>query len=102
MEASKKVEVSKETVTIDLNKISEYRARKIGEAFYNAYMEFMSDPENAAMIEREIEEDRAKNPQKAVEAEECADAPVKYGVITIPREVIIPLDNRPYQRRKKK
>ena len=50
--------MSTKEIVIDTSKISPYRGRAIGRAFYNAYMEFIKDPENAKMIERRAEEIR--------------------------------------------
>lgn len=58
-------------IEIDTSKISPYTGRKIGRAFYNAFMEFISDPENEAMIERETAERRAR---EAAERGETDDA----------------------------
>ena len=43
---------------IDTSKISTYRGRAIGRAFYNAYMNFVKDPEHEKMIEQRAEEIR--------------------------------------------
>ena len=48
------------TIKIDTSKISVYRGRKIGEAFFNAYMRFIKDPENEKMIEKRAEEIRER------------------------------------------
>ena len=45
---------------IDTSKISTYRGRAIGRAFYNAFMKFVEDPENEKMIEQRAEEIREK------------------------------------------
>ena len=44
--------------SIDTSKISTYRGRAIGRAFYNAYMNFVKDPEHEKMIEQRAEEIR--------------------------------------------
>ena len=49
-----------EPFKIDTSKISVYRGRKIGEAFYNAYMNFIKDPENEKFIEQKAEELRER------------------------------------------
>ena len=46
--------------SIDTSKISTYRGRAIGRAFYNAYMNFVKDPENEKMIEQRAEEIRER------------------------------------------
>ena len=43
-------------IKINTDLIPSWRAKRIGKAFYYAFLEFMQDPENAAMIEREAEE----------------------------------------------
>ena len=54
-------------VVIDTSKISPYRGRAIGRAFYNAYMEFIKDSENEKMIEQRAEEIREmESKEKAV------------------------------------
>ena len=50
--------MASKTITIDTSQISVYRGRAIGRAFYNAYMNFIKDPENEKMIERRAEEIR--------------------------------------------
>lgn len=46
--------------SIDTSKISTYRGRAIGRAFYNAYMNFVKDPEHEKMIEQRAEEIRER------------------------------------------
>lgn len=52
--------MSTKEIVIDTSKISPYRARAIGRAFYNAYMDFIKDPENEKMIEKRAEEIRER------------------------------------------
>lgn len=47
-------------VRIDTSQISVYRGRAIGRAFYNAYMNFIRDPEHEKMIELRAEEIRER------------------------------------------
>ena len=56
-------------ITIDTSKISLYRGRAIGRAFYNAYMKFIEDPENEKMIEKRAEEIRNKERKEATSPE---------------------------------
>ena len=49
-----------QTITVDTSQISAYRGRAIGRAFYNAYMNFVKDPEHEKMIEQRAEEIREK------------------------------------------
>jgi len=49
---------SARNITIDTAQISTYRGRAIGRAFYNAYMNFVKDPEHEKMIEQRAEEIR--------------------------------------------
>lgn len=51
-------------IKIDTSKISPYTGRKIGRAFYNAYMEFISDPENEKMIMKRAAEIREERERK--------------------------------------
>lgn len=51
-------------IKIDTSKISPYTGRKIGRVFYNAYMEFISDPENEKMIMKRAAEIRKEREQK--------------------------------------
>ena len=52
------------TVTIDTSKIPAYRSRAIGRAFYNAYMDFVKDPEREKMIEARAAEIRKQQAQR--------------------------------------
>lgn len=52
--------MASQTITVDTSQISAYRGRAIGRAFYNAYMNFVKDPENEKMIEQRAEEIREK------------------------------------------
>lgn len=54
-------------ITIDTSKISLYRGRAIGRAFYNAYMKFIENPENEKMIEKCAEEIRKKERKEATD-----------------------------------
>ena len=49
-----------QSITINTTQISTYRGRAIGRAFYNAYMNFVKDPEHEKMIEQRAEEIREK------------------------------------------
>ena len=49
-----------QTITVDTSQISAYRGRAIGRAFFNAYMNFVKDPEHEKMIEQRAEEIREK------------------------------------------
>ena len=49
-----------QTITVDTSQISAYRGRAIGRAFFNAYMNFVKDPEHEKMIERRAEEIRER------------------------------------------
>ena len=51
---------SARNITIDTAQISTYRGRAIGRAFYNAYMNFVKDPEHEKMIEQRAEEIRER------------------------------------------
>lgn len=48
------------TVAIDTSKINPYRGRAIGKAFYNAYMDFIKNPENEKYIEEKAAEIRER------------------------------------------
>ena len=50
----------KRGLQIDTSKISAYRGRAIGRAFFNAYMNFVKDPENEKMIEKRADEIRER------------------------------------------
>ena len=52
--------MASQTITVDTSQISAYRGRAIGRAFYNAYMNFVKDPENEKMIEQRAEEIRER------------------------------------------
>ena len=56
--------------SIDTSKISTYRGRAIGRAFYNAYMNFVKDPENEKMIEQRAEEIRERKRKEKTPYEE--------------------------------
>ncbi|MBP3369460.1 MAG: hypothetical protein J6L85_01800 [Clostridia bacterium] len=56
--------------SIDTSKISTYRGRAIGRAFYNAYMNFVKDPENEKMIEQRAEEIRERERKEKTPYEE--------------------------------
>ncbi len=47
-------------LTIDTSKINPYRGRAIGKAFYNAYMDFIKNPENEKFIEARAAEIRER------------------------------------------
>ena len=47
-----------QSITINTTQISTYRGRAIGRAFFNAYMNFVKDPENEKKIEQRAEEIR--------------------------------------------
>lgn len=49
-----------QSITINTSQISTYRGRAIGRAFYNAYMNFVKNPENEKMIEQRAEEIRVR------------------------------------------
>ena len=55
---------------IDTSKISTYRGRAIGRAFFNAYMNFVKDPENEKMIEQRAEEIRERERKEKAPYEE--------------------------------
>ena len=50
--------MAKHAIAVDTSRISIYRGRKIGRAFYHAYMNFIKDPENERMIEKRADEIR--------------------------------------------
>lgn len=52
---------SARNITIDTAQISTYRGRAIGRAFFNAYMNFVKDPEHEKMIEQRAEEIRKRS-----------------------------------------
>ena len=52
--------MKKQSITINTSQISTYRGRAIGKAFYNAYMNFIRDPENEKLIEERAKEIRAR------------------------------------------
>ena len=58
------------TITVDTSQISAYRGRAIGRAFFNAYMNFVKDPENEKMIERRAEEIRERERKERTPYEE--------------------------------
>ena len=49
-----------QTITVDTSQISAYRGRAIGRAFFNAYMNFVKDPEHEKMVEQRAEELRER------------------------------------------
>ena len=51
---------SVKSIAIDTSQISTYRGRAIGRAFFNAYMNFVKDPENEKMIEKRADEIRER------------------------------------------
>lgn len=53
------------TTVIDTSKISAYRGRAIGRAFYNAFMDYIKDPEHEKMIENRAEEIREAERKEA-------------------------------------
>lgn len=59
--------MSSKEITIDTSKISLYRGRAIGRAFYNAYMKFIEDSENEKMIEKRAEEIREMERKEATD-----------------------------------
>lgn len=62
--------VPQSEIKIDTSKISPYRGRAIGRAFYNAYMEFIKDPENEKIIEQRAEEIRERERKEKTPYEE--------------------------------
>lgn len=50
--------MKKQIITINTAQIPAHCGRAIGRAFYNAYMEFIKDPQNEKMIEKRAEEIR--------------------------------------------
>lgn len=62
--------MASQTITVDTSQISAYRGRAIGRAFYNAYMNFVKDPENEKMIERRAEEIRERERKEKAPYEE--------------------------------
>lgn len=50
----------KKEIKIDTSKIPAWRGKLIGEAFYKAYKEFVSVPENAVYIKKRVAELEAK------------------------------------------
>lgn len=62
--------MASQTITVDTSQISAYRGRAIGRAFYNAYMNFVKDPENEKMIEQRAEEIRERERKEKVPYEE--------------------------------
>ncbi len=60
-----------QTITVDTSQISAYRGRAIGRAFFNAYMNFVKDPEHEKMIEQRAEEIRERE-RKELTANEKA------------------------------
>ena len=59
-----------QTITVDTSQISAYRGRAIGRAFFNAYMNFVKDPENEKMIEKRAEEIRERERKEKAPYEE--------------------------------
>ena len=55
---------------IDTSQISAYRGRAIGRAFFNAYMNFVKDPENEKTIEQRAEEIRERERKEKTPYEE--------------------------------
>ncbi len=62
--------MASQTITVDTSQISAYRGRAIGRAFYNAYMNFVKDPENEKMIEQRAEEIRERERKEKTAYEE--------------------------------
>lgn len=62
--------MASQTITVDTSQISAYRGRAIGRAFFNAYMNFVKDPENEKMIERRAEEIRERERKERTPYEE--------------------------------
>lgn len=62
--------MASQTITVDTSQISAYRGRAIGRAFYNAYMNFVKDPENEKMIEQRAEEIRERERKEKAPYEE--------------------------------
>lgn len=62
--------MASQTITVDTSQISAYRGRAIGRAFFNAYMNFVKDPENKKMIEQRAEEIREKERKERTPYEE--------------------------------
>ena len=63
--------MSEINIVINTAKIPPAKGRAIGKAFYNAYMNFISNPENEKMIEQEAEEIKTK--KKAATADKKGD-----------------------------
>lgn len=61
---------SVKSIAIDTSKISAYRGRAIGRAFFNAYMNFVKDPENEKMIEKHADEIRKRERKEKAPNEE--------------------------------
>ena len=59
-----------QTITVDTSQISAYRGQAIGRAFFNAYMNFVKDPEHEKMIEQRAEEIRERERKEKVPYEE--------------------------------
>ncbi len=59
-----------QTMTVDTSQISAYRGRAIGRAFFNAYMNFVKEPENEKMIEQRAEEIRERERKEKTPYEE--------------------------------
>lgn len=62
--------MASQTITVDTSQISAYRGRAIGRAFFNAYMNFVKDPENEKMIEQRAEEIRERERKEKTPYEE--------------------------------
>lgn len=60
------------TVAIDTSKINPYRGRAIGKAFYNAYMDFIKNPDNEKFIEEKAAEIRERERKQKVPCEKMS------------------------------
>ena len=72
-----KVVTKPEDIKLDFSRIPDFRAKRIGRAFYRSFMNFVSVPENAAFIEKraaEIREQREKEERERAERGESAEA----------------------------
>ncbi len=49
-----------QSITINTDQISIYRGRSLGRVFYNAYMNFVKEPENEKIIKQRAKEIREK------------------------------------------
>ena len=63
-EVNERRALTNKNITVDTSKISPYRGRAIGRAFYNAYMNFIRNPENEKMLEQCAEEMRSEDERR--------------------------------------